>query len=567
MAKKNVKQETIKNTVNLKFNIKDWHAILFFGLITILFFWDIIIQKKFFWEDFIYQYYPFRNFAAVALSNGIIPFWNPYTFAGMPFIADIQTAFFYPLHLVLTLFVSNNSLNFVFLEYLIIFHYFLAGLFSYYLAKSLRLNNYAAVLSGIIFMFCGFMVTHLIHETMIIQFTYMPLIFLFYNKSFEKARLRNSLLAGLVMGIAILCGHPQITLYMFFTIVLFAIYKLFFILKGNGYKFQKDIFIFAGLAVLPFVIGIMIVAIQLLPTYTISGLSERAVMTYDSTLEGSLGYHHLFTLISPKFFGATNAAYSGTAYWGAKGYWLYWESCIYVGLSALMFGSLAIFALRKNKMVIFLAAISLLSLLYVLGDNFVMYKLFYYVIPGFDKFRGVGRFGLVFSFGISVLAAYGFDFLIKNPSDMKIKKFLKYLLFVIGALILLWALYQANLFKRLANTYNDPDFYRNSIYQLGVAILILLSITGLIYAYIRDLIIPVISLLLIIFISFFDLYVFGSSHNLSPRNPDLYYRNRDIAEKFRKDNKKEFFRINSRGIGNAFVFERNQGMIDYIYLM
>ncbi|HQJ76521.1 MAG TPA: hypothetical protein PKW14_13115, partial [Bacteroidota bacterium] len=170
MKSKQIKQKNVKQENIVPFQIKDWHVIVFFAIITIIFFWEIIIQKRYFWEDFVYQYYPFRNFAAVALSQGIIPFWNPYTFAGMPFIADIQTAFFYPLHIFLTLFVKDNSLNFVYLEYLIIFHYFFAGVFSYYLAKSLNLNVFAAILTGITFMFSGFMVTHLIHETMVIQF-------------------------------------------------------------------------------------------------------------------------------------------------------------------------------------------------------------------------------------------------------------------------------------------------------------------------------------------------------------------------------------------------------------
>jgi len=567
MVKKEIKKETKKKPDILNISIKDWQVILFFAIITIFFFWEIIIQKRFFWEDFVYQYYPFRNFASVALSSGIIPFWNPYTFGGMPFIADIQTAFFYPLHLLLTFFVSDGALNFVWLEYLIIFHYFLAGVFSYYLSKSLQLNPFSSILSGIIFMFCGFMVTHLIHETMIIQFAYMPLIFLFYNRSLEKYSLSSSLLAGLVMGIAILCGHPQITLYIFFTFVLFAGFKLFLTLKDESYKLTKSFFKLLGLAALPFIIGIMIGSVQLLPTFAISGLSERAEMTYQSTLEGSLGYHQFFTLLVPKFFGSTNAAHNEIPYWANKGYWLYWESCIYVGLSAIIFGLLAIYTRRKERNVIFLASVSLLSLLYVLGDNFLMYKLFYYVVPGFNKFRGVGRFGLVFSFCISLLAAYGLDYLLKNPGSLQIKKYIKYVLLGIGLLVILWILYLANVFTGLANTYNNPAFYKNSINQLGISILFLLVLSGIILAYAKEYLHPSISIALIILVTFFDLYIFGSKHNTSPHNPNLFYRQKQHAKEFREENKQELYRVNSRTFGNIMFFERNQGMIDFIFLM
>src|SRR2546426_8702641 len=106
--------------------VKDWHAILTITLLVAFFFRDILLQKAFFWEDFIYQYYPFRNFAAVSLKNGQLPLWNPYTFNGMPFQADIQTALFYIPNLLLTMFVSDGRLQLFSLEVMIILHYVIA---------------------------------------------------------------------------------------------------------------------------------------------------------------------------------------------------------------------------------------------------------------------------------------------------------------------------------------------------------------------------------------------------------------------------------------------------------
>src|ERR1700690_985538 len=91
-------------------DVKDWHAIVCILLLAGGFFRDILLEKAFFWEDFIYQYYPFRNFAAVSLRGGALPLWNPYTFNGMPFQADIQTAVFYIPNLLLTFFVSGGRL-------------------------------------------------------------------------------------------------------------------------------------------------------------------------------------------------------------------------------------------------------------------------------------------------------------------------------------------------------------------------------------------------------------------------------------------------------------------------
>ena len=72
--------------------MKDWQAIFGIVLLVGVFFRDILLKNTFFWEDFMYFYYPARNFASVSMSGGELPLWNPFTFNGMPFQADIQTS-------------------------------------------------------------------------------------------------------------------------------------------------------------------------------------------------------------------------------------------------------------------------------------------------------------------------------------------------------------------------------------------------------------------------------------------------------------------------------------------
>ena len=584
--KKNVQNEDVKTlkhkSKKLKknqFEIKDIHIIIIFALITFLFFREIILQQKFLWEDFIYQYYPFRNFASVSLSNWTLPFWNPYTFGGMPFLADIQTAVFYPLHLLLTFFVKNDQLHFIYLEYLIIFHYFMAGVFSYYLARSLDLNEWASILAGITFMFCGFMVTHAIHETMIIQFAYMPLIFMFYNKSLITNKLKYILLTGLFMGITILCGHPQITLYIFFTFLLFGLYQIFFKSKDNNYKIDVALFRFIVISAIPFVIGIVLGAIQLLPTMTLAELSVRSEISYEASLDSSINYHNLFSLFSPKFFGDFNALNffgikDGVEYWGGRmmgGEWghQYYFNCIYVGLPAVIFGMLGIIALWEKRIVKFLVIISLFSILFALGDNFILYKLFYNFIPGFDKFRFIGVIAiLVVSFSFSLLGAYGFDYFINNADGEKIKKFIKYLIILVSTFILLWLLFKVGLFKNMVDVYKDEAVYDNSIFQLLKTVIILSVLLCLVILFRRKSIHQYLSLLLFILLAFTDLYIFGSEHNNSTTNITSYYKeNREWASIIKEGYNDELFRIKGMSDNNRLVFIQNQGMIDFIFML
>src|SRR5437870_11493260 len=47
--------------------------------------------------DAVVQFYPWHVFAGDMLSNGKLPSWNPLILGGTPFIANMQSAIFYPL--------------------------------------------------------------------------------------------------------------------------------------------------------------------------------------------------------------------------------------------------------------------------------------------------------------------------------------------------------------------------------------------------------------------------------------------------------------------------------------
>ena len=99
------------------------------GVLTAGFFWQVLFTPNAHIPagggDLAGFLYPTYHFAQEWLTRGVIPLWNPYIFGGIPFIGDIQSALFYPFNL-LTYFISN-PLQYRDLEYLAIFHFYLAG--------------------------------------------------------------------------------------------------------------------------------------------------------------------------------------------------------------------------------------------------------------------------------------------------------------------------------------------------------------------------------------------------------------------------------------------------------
>ena len=127
-------------------------AFALLGFLLLLFFWNTLVgfpgDRTFFWEDFLYQNYPYRAFEAEEVRSGSFPFWNPYQFGGMPFAADVQAASFYPPNLLLSLVVHDGRLDPWWVELEGIVHAFLGGIFLFALVRSRTGSVYASLVAA-----------------------------------------------------------------------------------------------------------------------------------------------------------------------------------------------------------------------------------------------------------------------------------------------------------------------------------------------------------------------------------------------------------------------------------
>ena len=118
---------------------------------------------------------------------------------------------FYPINLlVLGLLERGQQIPHVVLQYHHLLHYAMAGAFTYLYARQLALGRFAAAVSGIAFMFSGFMLAHVTHWTMIDTVVWLPAILACLVRADATLRPRWAALAGLALGVAFLAGHPQL---------------------------------------------------------------------------------------------------------------------------------------------------------------------------------------------------------------------------------------------------------------------------------------------------------------------------------------------------------------------
>ena len=208
------------------FDLKDWHCLTILTLLAALFFRDILLGTAYFWEDFLYQNYPFRVFAATSMASGQIPFWNPYVFGGMPFLADIQTAVFYLPSTALTLAVHHGTLTTFWLEVMILLHYPLAGGGMFYLARSFRMQRASALFSGLAFMLSGFMIAHAIHQQIVTLAAWYPAMLLLFRRILQERRWLWVFAGAVVLGHSTLAGFPQLSLYLYILLGVFFLFEL-----------------------------------------------------------------------------------------------------------------------------------------------------------------------------------------------------------------------------------------------------------------------------------------------------------------------------------------------------
>ena len=94
--------------------------------------------------DGIGQFYPWRAFASETLRSGYLPLWNPHQFCGTPFVANSQSAIFYPLNVIFEIFPVARAFGIS-----VLLHLFLTGFFAYRFLISPTMNrSHPAALLG-----------------------------------------------------------------------------------------------------------------------------------------------------------------------------------------------------------------------------------------------------------------------------------------------------------------------------------------------------------------------------------------------------------------------------------
>jgi hypothetical protein len=351
-------------------------------------------------SDCTFSYYPRRVFATSMLRQGEIPFWNPHQFCGTPFLANFQSAVFYPVNLALYGLQPATQM-----DLFLYIHFLVAAIFTYLFARKLSISVPASALSALGFTFCGFMVTRYGQPTFISTASWLPAVLYCGELLIESPGLRRAGLLGLVVSLCILAGFPQIVLLVLYSLVAYVVMRMLLSRRVRR-RSKYPVLLYLVLAV---GIACTVCAFQLLPTYELSTFSYRKMLPYDMVLSSAhhplVGLKYLVPDIlgDPVELGVISKALRGT---GQEPVFAqnYVSTTGYVGLLPLVLAAFAL-SMPSRRLIPFIA-LSGLALLTVFGTGLL--AVFYHVLPGFN-FSRIDRVILLYMFSVATMAGYGFD--------------------------------------------------------------------------------------------------------------------------------------------------------------
>jgi len=536
--------------------------LLFLGVVLLLYYWRNLIgfpfARTWFWEDFLYQNFPYRVFQALELRDGVFPFWNPYQFGGMPYAADVQAAAFYPPNFLLALAVAGNRLSPVWVELLSVAHALLGGFFLFLLARRLTRCAYASALAGTAWALSGFFTVRMIHGNVLAVVAWFPLAILLYLRAVEKRSLSAALLGGVVFGVSLLGGSPQYSLFGIFLLGFLALYlavRPFPDGKEKGKRWSAPL-----LALLLLAVAAGVASVQLLPTEEMSRLSVRAEMTYEKSIACSYEPASLPTLLLPNLYGTT-AGWTTRNYWGPGSYYYHWELCAYTGVVILLLAAAAIVHRPTGRMVLFLWLAALLALLLGLGGYGPLHPLLFRVLPVYDRFRCPGRALFLTAFALTLLGARGAALLGTAPEWGRGRKIAltAFVAALIGGGTVLWLLFRPDPEGGGAFPPDAPAVALRA-FLVFLAVAIAASAVLLRWAWTgrpaeRALRAGVLLLLVA------ELFVYGWNFNSSASDPDAFYREpTDMIDLLRRETAGGMYRVKTRA-PEGLILPRNVGSV------
>ncbi|MBN1487325.1 MAG: hypothetical protein JW981_06745 [Anaerolineae bacterium] len=361
-------------------------------------------------------FFPYWVAVIRSIKAGELPLWNPYLFAGAPLLANSQVGFFYPLNWPLWIFSDGSLLSATQTLHLsVLLHLSLAGVNIVLLARRLGIESvWGAAIAGVLYMGGGYLGVHIEHLNQLQALAWLPLV-LWPPVDIQIPYVRQavsvpSITSIISLGLILLSGHTQMA---FIAAVAVTIWYISLSLLAKVFRVSPDTVPFGHLVIrwfvtlVPFLLAGLIAAVQLFPTFELSGFSMRSGgMSWREAVSFSISPLRLAHVLLPPYL-ASPLLPEGVGYLGVLGlllaFWGVWRGWQIRSVHALGLGLLAT-----------------MGLFFAFGGYNPLYLLVVRLgIPGFVHFRAPARFLAFYVLPMSILAGWSVSRLTLGDNGLK----------------------------------------------------------------------------------------------------------------------------------------------------
>lgn len=368
-------------------------AAIFFALALLYFVPAFLPGRHLFGTDYLAGGYFFYEFVSERLAAGDLPKWVPYLYGGLPLFSNPGSTF-YPVRLIADFLLPVTWI----LPFIFVIQFWVAGLGMYLLARELECRSWVALLAGLAFQFTGITVSSVYagHDGRVIVATFAPLFFYFLHRGIRTGSLAPFAGAAATIGFSLLSFQIQSNYYLLLAGLAWAVFALInlgFVRHPTALGRRVGL----GLAAVAF--GFMLASVNFLPFLDYVPESPRGA-------EGGRGYDYSVSFSMPpaEVLGVAVPEHAGILehYRGDNPFKLHTE---YLGALTVALLLLGLRFSRTSRYWWFFGGLALVTLTVAFGGHTPLYRLYYELLPGTNRFRAPSISFFVFSLAAVTMAA------------------------------------------------------------------------------------------------------------------------------------------------------------------
>ena len=377
---------------------RDRLAALFVSLLPFLYFYPAVIGTLVLApDDGLIFNVPLRTVAAQIVRDGSLPLWNPFIFSGMPLHGSIQAGLLFPLNWWFLFFNPTTAANLMVLT-----SYSLSALGAYLYARKSGLTIAGALMTSLTWELSGVLVGQISHINLVQTATMLPWLFWAIEGFSLGGERKWGVLLAILVALQAFVGHPQTFSY---SILLVGAY----VVTMAALHPQNRARYLIALALI--VSGVLLAAVQILPTLELLRNSVRSDSSYEFFTSFSLPRRFLECWFAPYLLGGGDGSLFRVPYISDP---FYAEFIAYVGILPLTLAIASPF-LQKDWRTRFWICTVVAGFILALGANgpLGLYRLLFHV-PILNLFRVPARHLMEVDFALAVLAGRSFAALTGN---------------------------------------------------------------------------------------------------------------------------------------------------------